>query len=205
MGREIADLSYRIMGWDSIIFVDDNISNRIINDIEVFSLEEALTKYDRECLEFIVTAGEPFHREVLYKKLSDHGLKCINIFDSKFILSKTSSVLDGTIIHAGATITCNVHIGSGCLINKHAVIGHDVTIGDYCVISPHVTIGGNTTIGKGCYLGSGANIRNGIKIGDNSIIGMGSVVLRDVPENSVMVGNPAKLIRNNDDRKVFRK
>ena len=90
------------------------------------------------------------------------------------------------------------------LINKHAVIGHDVTVGDYSVISPNVTIGGNVNIGLGCYIGSGAIIRNGINIGDNSIIGMGAVVLKDVEPNSVMVGNPAKFIRENTDKKVFK-
>jgi len=84
------------------------------------------------------------------------------------------------------------------------VIGHDVTIGDYSVISPNASIGGNVNIGPGCYLGSGSIIKNGIKIGDNSIIGMGAVVLKDVKPNSVMVGNPARFLRENLDKKVFR-
>lgn len=204
MGREIADLSYRIMNWDNIIFVDDNIINRVVDGIKVYTFEEVLEEYDKDSLDFIVTAGEPFLRELLSEKLLNNGIKCISIIDPNFNLSKTSSVMDGTIIHTGATITCNVHIGLGCLINKHAVIGHDVIVGDYSVISPNVTIGGNTNIGKACYLGSGAIIRNCIKIGDNSIIGMGAVVLCDVLENSVMMGNPAKFIRNNDEKRVFK-
>lgn len=53
-------------------------------------------------------------------------------------------------------------------------------------------------------MGSGAIIRNGISIGANSIIGMGAVVLKDVKPNSVMVGNPARFLRENIDKKVFR-
>ena len=49
-----------------------------------------------------------------------------------------------------------------------------------------------------------AIIRNGIKIGEDSIIGMGAVVLKDVEANSVMVGNPARFLRENVDKKVFR-
>ena len=65
-------------------------------------------------------------------------------------------------------------------------------------------MGGNVNIGSLCYLGSGAIIRNGINIGENSIIGMGSVVLKDVEPSSVIVGNPARLVRFNEDNKVFR-
>jgi len=155
-------------------------------------------------LEFIVAVGEPSIRKALYDKLASFKLNYIKIIDPAFILSRFSSVAKGTIIHTGVLATCNVHIGEGCLINTRAVIGHDVTIGDYSVVSPNVTIGGNVNIGPGCYLGSGAIIRNGINIGANSIIGMGAVVLKDVKPNSVMVGNPARFLRENIDKRVFR-
>ena len=154
MGREIADLSYRIAKWGKIIFVDDNIKNRVIDEIPVFTLEEALKHFDKSELEFIVAAGEPTSREFLYEKLKSHNLKCVNVIDPDFNLSKFSSIKNGTIIHTGATITVNVHVGAGCLINKHSVIGHDVTVGDYTVISPNVSIGGDVNIGSKCYLGS---------------------------------------------------
>lgn len=204
IGREIADLSYRIANWGKIIFVDDNIKSRVIDEVPVFTLEETLKQSDNEVLEFIVAAGEPASRELLYKKLEKNSLKYISIVDPNFNLSKFSSIKNGTIVHTGATFTTNVNIGKGCLINKHSVIGHDVTVGNYTVISPNVSIGGDVNIGSNCYLGSGAIIRNGIKIEENSIIGMGSVVLKDVKPNSVIAGNPAEFLRFNEDKKVFR-
>jgi sugar O-acyltransferase (sialic acid O-acetyltransferase NeuD family) len=205
MGREIADLSYRINKWEEIFFVDDNIESRIVDVVPVFTLEEILARFNQSDLEFIVAAGEPSSRKFLYEKLEQYNLKYINVIDPGFALSRFSSIKDGTVIHTGATITVNVHIGKGCLINKHVVIGHDVNVGDFTVISPNVSVGGNVNIGSHCYLGSGAIIRNGINIGENSIIGMGSVVLKDVEPGSVIGGNPARLIRFNEDNKVFRK
>lgn len=205
MGREIADLSRRIGKWHQVIFiVDGAVTNREVDEIKVYTLPEALNHFPKDGLEFIVSVGEPASRKALYEKLADYQLSYIKIMDPGFILSRFSSVAKGTIIHTGAVATCNVHIGEGCLINKQVVIGHDVTIGDYSVISPNASIGGNVNIGPGCYLGSGSIIRNGIKIGDNSIIGMGAVVLEDVKPNSVMVGNPARFLRENLDKKVFR-
>lgn len=205
MGREIADLAYRMEYWQKIIFVDDNIVSRVVDDIEVYTLEEVQEDFNKDDIEFIVAAGEPTSRKALYDKMAEHHLNVISIIDPGFTLSRFSSVAQGTIIHTGAIITCNVHIGEGCLINTHSVIGHDVTVGEYCVISPNVSIGGDVTIGSNCYIGSGAIIRNGIIIGDNSIIGMGSVVIKDVEANSVMAGNPARFLRENVDKKIFRK
>ena len=204
MGREIADLTSRMNKWEKIIFVDDNAKDRTVDEIPVYTLEETLNEFDKTQLEFIVAAGEPTSREFLYKKLENNSLKYIRIIDPGFRLSRLSSVEIGTIVHTGATLTVNVHIGKGCLINKHVVIGHDVTVRDYSVISPNVSVGGDVEIGSNCYIGSGAIIRNGIKIGENSIIGMGSVVLKDVEPNSVVAGNPAKFLRLNEDKKVFR-
>ena len=204
MGREIADLAFRMNRWEEIIFVDDNIESRIVDEISVFTLEQILN-FRKSNLEFIVAAGEPSSRKFLYEKLEQHKLKYISIIDPGVTLSRFSSVKDGTIIHTGAIFTVNVYIGKGCLINKHVVIGHDVNIGEYTVISPNVTIGGNVNISSNCYLGSGAIIRNGINIGENSIIGMGSVVLKDVEPNFVVAGNPAKFLRINENKKVFKR
>lgn len=204
MGREIADLAHGVRLWQKIIFADDNITEKVVDEVEVYTFEEILEKFNRNNLEFIVATGEPVSRKILYEKLNQYRLNCISFMEPGFTLSKSSSVAKGTIIHLGAVITCNVHIKEGCLINKHVVIGHDVVIGEYSVISPNATIGGNVKIESSCYIGSGAVIRNGITVGENSIIGMGAVVIHDVAPNSVMVGNPARLLRENVDKQVFR-
>jgi sugar O-acyltransferase (sialic acid O-acetyltransferase NeuD family) len=166
-------------------------------------LEEILKEFDKDSVEFIIATGEPVARKSIYNKLKDFSLNCISIIDQNFKLSSSSSIEEGTIVHTGAVITCNVHVGKGCFINKGVVIGHDVTLGDFCVISPNATISGDVEIGENCYIGSGAVIRNGVTIGRDSIIGMGAVVLEDVKPESVMVGNPAKLLRKNESKKVF--
>ncbi|HZK33921.1 MAG TPA: acetyltransferase [Bacillota bacterium] len=198
MGREIVDLAYKINKWSKIVFVDDSTTSSIIDGIDVFTLDKALSQFasNPKDSEFIVAVGQPSSRRALYERLKQHNLNCISVIYPGFDLSRLSSIQSGCIVHTGTTITVNVHIGRGCLVNKHVVIGHDVDIGDYTVISPNASIGGDVSIGAGCFLGSGAIIRNGINIGENSVIGMGAVVLKDVKPNSVMVGNPARFLKS---------
>ena len=78
----------------------------------------------------------------------------------------------------------------------NAVISHDDVIGDYTCITGGVYISGGVTIGHSCYIGTNSAINGNITIGNYCLVGMGSVVLKRIPENSVVVGAPAKFIRH---------
>lgn len=77
------------------------------------------------------------------------------------------------------------------------------SIGENCTILPMVLIGkkspgmniDGSSIGKNCYIGAGAIIMSPVKIGNNVTIGAGSVVTKDIPDNCIVAGNPAKIIR----------
>ena len=71
------------------------------------------------------------------------------------------------------------------------------------VISSQVNLGGGVSIGRESYVGMGALIREDIKIGENVIIGMGSVVHKDIPDGVIAMGNPARPLKKNTDKKVF--
>jgi len=80
-----------------------------------------------------------------------------------------------------------VHIGEGTLVAFHAtILTHDM-----CRVW-HT----DTYVGKNCFIGAYSMIMPGVRIGDSCIIGSGSVITRDVPSNSIVAGNPAKVIRS---------
>lgn len=73
------------------------------------------------------------------------------------------------------------------LAGNTMVFAHDACRGLYC----------NTYIGKKCFIGARSIIMCGVHIGDECIVGAGAVVTKDVPSNSIVAGNPARIIRNN--------
>lgn len=95
-------------------------------------------------------------------------------------------------ILGGCQLTTNIQIGDHCILNRGCQVSHDCVIGNFCSLNPAACVAGNVTIGDGCEVGSACSIRQGTGIGSGATLGMGAVVLKDVPANAVMVGNPVR-------------
>ena len=111
------------------------------------------------------------------------------------VISQNASIADGTVVMPNATINSGAVIGRNCIINTSAVIEHDCFIEDYVHISPNAALAGGVRIMEGSHIGIGASIIQLIKIGKWSIVGAGSVVIKNAPDNSTVVGNPGKVIK----------
>jgi len=140
-----------------------------------------------------------------------HGVKL-----AKFINLYGCEVGDNTKIGAFVEIQKNARVGKNCKISSHTFICEGVTIEDEVFIGhgvtfindsyPRATQNGQlqteqdwkveaTRVRRGASIGSGATILANVTIGENALIGAGSVVTRDVPANTIVAGNPARLLR----------
>ncbi len=115
---------------------------------------------------------------------------------------------ENAIILMGAIINLNAHIGDNTMIDMGAVIGSGAIIKNNCHIGANAVIAGmlepkcvqGVVINDNVLIGAGAVILEGVVVGSNSIIGANSTVTKDVQENSVVYGNPARFIRYVDDK-----
>ncbi len=105
------------------------------------------------------------------------------------------SIGNGVLIAPFARICPDSTIEDNCILMSSSIIGHDSTMKRFSHIAADSIVGGNVEVGFGAHVGTNATIRENVKVGKFSLIGSGSVVLNDVPENAIVVGNPAKVLR----------
>lgn len=122
-----------------------------------------------------------------------------NIIHPYTDFAETVKLKNGIFCSAGTVVAPFARLGNLVTINRNVSIGHHTNISDFCVLQPGSNIAGFCNIGMDVTIGMGANIVDGIKIGNNTIIGAGSLVTKNLPENVVAYGVPARIIRENKD------
>ncbi len=209
LGKEVFDIATRINNidsrWDEIFFIDDNEG---LSDTaylgRLFTFDKMLNEFDVNSIEVVIANGEPSIREKLLEKIKKSKLKITSLIDPLASTSNSANIGEGLILYPFSIIASDTYLGDNVLVNANSIIGHDIKIGNNTVVGPHVCVGGATTIGDNSYIGMGSKIKEQLSIGSNVIVGMSSAVYKDVPDDVIAMGNPARPLRRNDDQKVFK-
>ncbi|WP_025111961.1 acetyltransferase [Pseudomonas sp. H1h] len=114
----------------------------------------------------------------------------------------------GSYLQEGVLMQAEVTLGDNTSISAGSVVGHEGQIGHSVFMAPGVCIAGCVEIGDGTFIGTNATILPRLRIGRWVTIGAGAVVTKDVPDFSVVAGNPARIIKTHavpyPDARVFR-
>lgn len=100
----------------------------------------------------------------------------------------------GNILTAGSILTVDIEIGDFNVLNLNTTVGHDSRIGNYNILNPGVNVSGSVQIGNSNLIGTNATILQGVKIGSMNKLGASCMVNRDIHNNQIVVGVPAKPI-----------
>ncbi len=144
-----------------------------------------------------VAVGNNHDRANITNDLISKAVRIIHIVHPAALVMTKSPIGNGTMIHAQAIVGPDSSIGKGAIISALTGVGHDSYIGDYVHLTPGVLIGGGAIIGDFSFLGLGAVVLPGIKIGKNVQVAANSVVNKDLEDNVIVAGNPARVIKRN--------
>lgn len=126
-----------------------------------------------------------------------HTINTVSLIHPAATVAPSSKISLGSQVLAGAMISSGSEIGKGCIINNRSGVDHECRIEDGCHIAPGATLCGQVQLAQNVMVGAGAIVLPRLHVGRDTVIGAGSVVTKDLPENVVVCGNPARIIRSN--------
>lgn len=193
---------YNVLGFlNDVVPIGTKIGK--YNTIPVIGSTSDLPRYldDQNNEFFIAYVGMQNEKEVFEK------VESLNIPSNRFatlihpsaIIPKGFCKIGNGVLMAPLTqLSPDTTIEDNCILLPNSFVGHDSILKKFAHIATNSVIGANVTVGRACHIGSNATIREKIKIGDFSLVGAGSVVLKDVSDNTIVVGNPAKILRTKE-------
>jgi sugar O-acyltransferase (sialic acid O-acetyltransferase NeuD family) len=147
-----------------------------------------------------IAIGDNYGRYLVVNKIKTMipEVKFFSAIHPSAQIGKNVILGNGVAIMAGAIINTDAKIGNFTFINTKASAGHDVKMLDFSSLAPGVTIGGNSIIGEHSAISIGATIKEKLEIGNHSIIGAGLLLMKNCPNNVIMYGVPARIIRERE-------
>ena len=190
-------------GYELAAIVDNDLKAvSPFADTRIFYGKEGFERWytdQKVSLHFAVAIGgqKGADRVKIGHYLEKKGLIPANLIHATSYVSESASVGKGIQILAQSAICARVQLGNYVIINTAASVDHETVLGDGVHLAPGVRLAGCIEIGNNSFLGTGAVVLPRKKIGSNVIVGAGSIVTKNLPDNVICYGSPAKIVSDN--------
>ena len=196
-GREVAWLAseardpFQVLG-----FLDDrtNIPSEELGGHRLLGGLDLWPSFTETAL--VIAIGNPRTRYAVAQRLQTRGeTEFATLVHRSCLIGPNCHIAAGSMVCAGCILTTNINVGPHSILNIGTTVGHDVQIGSFVTVAPQVALSGCVVLGDGVEIGTASSIRQGLCIGEGSMLGMGSTLTKDMPENTLFFGSPAKQIK----------
>lgn len=199
-GREVMPIArkHQAAGCEMVFVVEGDSPVPDVNGHRVLLMDEFLAIRGKS-KGFNIAIADSVARERIAGRLANAGLVSVSLADPTVWQGDGNIIGEGATLCPFVTVSSNVRIGRYFHGNFYSYVAHDCVLGDFVTFAPAVRCLGNIVIEDHAYIGAGAVLKQGsrskpLRIGRGAVVGMGAVVTKDVPANTTVVGNPARLM-----------
>lgn len=191
--------NYNILGFLNDVLPIGTLIGKY-NKIPTIGTTDDLEKFikDDNNYFFVAYVGMQ-NEEKVYNKLESFNIPSHRyatlIHPSAIIPKGFCKIGNGVMMAPLSQLSPDTTIEDNCILLPNSFVGHDSTLRRFAHVASNAVVGANVDVGRAVHVGTNSTIREKIKIGDFSLIGSGAVVLNDVEPNSIVVGNPARILR----------
>jgi len=191
LAKELTDLA-NVLGYDVDAYFTEKQANvlhpmqdvTIVNDLDATTSEAAL-----------VAIGDTAARQRFFGLLSGR-FELPTLIHPSACVSPSARIGRGVLVMQNVVINADAEIADGALLNVACCVAHDCRVGVHSHLAPGTQMGGGSSVGAGVFCGTSSVILPNTSVGEWSICGAGAVVAKDVPERSLAVGVPARVVRS---------
>lgn len=182
-------------GYEVIGFLDDNAT---LHGTRVFGLpvlgpNELVTNLKVDGA--IVGIGDNAMRQQWFERLVQLGIPLVSAIHPTAVIASDVLLGDGVVLLPNTSLNVSARLGDNIIVNTGGIIGHDCVIESHVHIGPAVTLCGGVCVGIGAFLGAEVVVIPYRSIGANAVVGAGGIVTCDIPERTLAVGLPARVVR----------
>jgi sugar O-acyltransferase (sialic acid O-acetyltransferase NeuD family) len=190
--HEVIELCERCL-LEIVGIIDNRLHGKFCGYTILGSDEDAFVLYEKygDC-KLVLTPDSPQIREKLYYYYSQIGFQFATIISPNARISNSAYIGEGTIVQDGVNVSSDTQIGKCCKLNTNSNIMHDNQISDFVTIAPNAVSLGYIKIGMRSYIGANSTLLPYVNISSDVIVGAGAVVTKDVTNNVIVKGVPAK-------------
>jgi sugar O-acyltransferase (sialic acid O-acetyltransferase NeuD family) len=198
--KEVLEVCYQLEMNEEIYFFDnvsDDLPTHLYDKFKILrNFDEVAELFRKGEKKFTIGIGNPTTRYKMQNKFKELGGEFSSIISPFAHIGHFDNEIGiGSNIMTGTVITNSITLGEGALVNLNCTIGHDTVIGKFVEMSPDTHFSGNSKIGDFCIFGTNSTVLPKVTIGSNVIVGAGSVITKDIPSNSLVVGVPGKIVK----------
>ena len=144
---------------------------------------------------FIVSVGDCAIRRRYAARIKAGGGRLASAIHPSCIVSPYAEIGEGCVLIGKSVINPNARLGANVIVDWDCTIGHDCVLEDAVFLAPGCHLGGRVHCGEEAFIGLGVNIVPDARIGARATVGAGATIVRDIPADTVAVGNPARVVK----------